>query len=81
VAYTVWERLVRADLGSDPADKAKVMEKAEERFILAQDDYELAKLAIILGRIPDWKAKPKLRAARRKQKLLSRNIFTRLAKL
>ena len=49
---------MRADLGSDPANKAKVMEKAEEQFILAQDDYELAKMAIILGRIFDrnsWK--------------------------
>ena len=66
MAYTGWDRLVRADLGSDPADTAKVMEKAEEQFILAQDDYELAKMAIILGRIPDWRARPKLRAARRR---------------
>ena len=66
MAYNVWERLVRADLGSDPADKARVMEKADEQFILAQDDYELAKMAIILGRIPDWRARPKLRAARRR---------------
>ncbi len=58
MAYTVWERLARADLGSDPADKAKGMKKVEERFILAQDDYELAKMAIILGHIPDWRQGP-----------------------
>ena len=54
MAYNFWERLVRAHLGSDPSDKAGVIEKAEERFILAQANYELDKIAINLPYISDW---------------------------
>ena len=75
MAYTVWERLVRADLGSDPADKAKVMEKAEEQFILAQDNYELAKMAIISGTHTRLEGTTQASGGPEEVKRLSRNIL------
>ena len=71
MAYTVWERLVRADLGSDPKNLQEADRLAREELIRLLDNpgnnYEKAKIVVVLDRLPDHKARPKLRAARRKR--------------
>ncbi len=71
MAYTVWERLVRADLGVDPKKTREADRLALDRMIHLLDrpgnDYDKAKMVVILDRIPDHNARRKLKAARRRQ--------------